>query len=362
MITFFLKKYWIGLLVAALCIVIGCCSEDNFNDGMFLATCLGIMAYFFTLIVFAKRGRTAITMVEGTISFFKFVWYVISLKPLRRWILRTKVVGLNPEPYLFLPMYGSITDAQAMMDNYTSSFWHDHTPAVRAALWRLLARKVLKFGPAGDGNVVIKLADWVPAPSDGVDQALEKTIYRFLQQSQDPQGVIDTKKLYRVISYYKNKKKEKVAYELHNQYRFADLLSTSISKRDYSEEETRHLYGMKRFLKALPSSFEQLTGSASQLDMQRIWSEYVAFAYLFGIERKTISRLSAMIPETSQPSLLYLMSTSKKHQDLVTDLMKKASDATYYADYSVAANRGRLKMAWHAEEVYDIETNSGRAY
>ena len=102
MITFFLKKYWIGLLVAALCIVIGCCSEDNFNDGMFLATCLGIMAYFFTLIVFAKRGRTAITMVEGTISFFKFVWYVISLKPLRRWILRTKVVGLNPEPYPFL--------------------------------------------------------------------------------------------------------------------------------------------------------------------------------------------------------------------------------------------------------------------
>ena len=357
MITYFLKKYWIGLLVAALCIVLGCWVEGNFNDGMFMASCLGILIYLFTLIIFVNRGRTAITMVEGTISFFKFLWYVISLKPLRRWIIRTKVRGFAPEPYPFLPMYGSVTDAQAMMDNYTSSFWHDRTPVVRAALWRLFARKVLKFGPAGGGQVAIKLAAWVPAPSDGVDQALEKTIYRFLQQSQTPDGAIDIDELYHVISYFKETKRENIPYDLHNQFRFADLLSTGISKRDYSEAETRHLYGMKRFLKALPSSYEQQTGAAGHLDLERIWSEYVAFAYLFGIERKTIARLATMIPETSQPSLLYLMSTSKKHQDLVNKLMKKASAATYYVDNSVAANRGRLKIAWHAEEVYDIETS-----
>jgi hypothetical protein len=111
---------------------------------------------------------------------------------------------------------------------------------------------------------------------------------------------------------------------------------------------------MKKFLKNLPSSFQGLTGEARKLDLQRIWSEYVAFAYLFGMGKKTIHHLSTMMPESKQPPLLNLLCTSSMHQALLDDLMKKASESTYYADDIVSANRGRLKIAWHADEVYDI--------
>ena len=359
MINFFFKKYRIGLLVTALYILIGLATEGNFNDGMFLASCLGVLTYLICLIVFAQKGsgKKAITMIEAVINIFKFIWYVISLKPLRRWISRLRLYGLSPKPYPYLALFGGVADTQAMMANYTSAFWFDKTPAVRASLWRLFSRKVLKYGPGTNGGIAIKLGEWNTSPSDGADQTLERTLYRFLSQIKSPDGSIDPKRLFRVISFDGIKKKGEQSYDTTNQFRFAEILSTSISKHDYSDREKRNIYGMRKFLEDLPSSFEQLTGNASQLDLQRIWSEYMAFAYLFGIEQNTLHRLAEMIPESSQPPLLYLLSSSEKHRSLLQQLMNSASDATRYADDAVSATRGRLKEAWHADEVYDISTN-----
>ena len=353
-----LKKYWLGIALTFLFIYIGWSTYGNFDDGMFLASCLGIMAYIIGIIISGTSGsgRMAITMINGLVSIFKFIWYVVSLKPLRRLVSRMRITGGSPQPYPYLALYGSITDCQAMMDNYSSSFWRDRTPAVRAALWRLFSRDVLTFAPGANGYPVIRLGAWRNAPSDGVDQALEQTLYLFLRQCAMAGGEIDIKGLYKVINYQPTRHQRHI-YDTNNQFRFADLLSTPISKKDYNDVETRNIYGMKRFLKSLPYSFSQLTGNASQIDLQRIWSEYVAYAFLFGIDKKVMASLYGMFPAGAQPPLLHLLNTSAIHRKLLYQLMNSASAATYNADDIVSANRGRLKAAWHAEEVYDIKTS-----
>jgi hypothetical protein len=64
-----------------------------------------------------------------------------------------------------------------------------------------------------------------------------------------------------------------------------------------------------------------------------------------------------MIPQNSYPPLLNLLSSSDRHRRLLRQLMQTASKASRYADDAVSINRGRLKQAWHAEELYDISTN-----
>ena len=331
MIEYFFKKYWIGLLLTVVFIAIGWATEGNFNDGMFLASCLGIFTTMLIIIFSAKSGslKTSMTIFGAVVNIGKWIWYIISLKPLRRWISRLRVRGTSPEPYPYLALYGSLTDTLAMKANYSSAFWHDKTPAVRAAIWRLLSRRVLKYSLGPNDSIFFSLGEWSASPSSGVDQALEYSIYNFMRQSVTPQGFIDIKLLYKAISFHAERKKKQPHYGLNNQFRFAEILSTGISRRDYNEQETRNIYGMKKFLEGLPSSFGQLTGEAAQLDLQRVWSEYMAYAYLFGIEKSTYSKLLNMIPQS----------------------------ASRYADDAVSINRGRLKQAWHAEEVYDISTN-----
>ncbi len=359
MIEYFFKKYWIGLLLTVVFIAIGWATEGNFNDGMFLASCLGIFTTMLIIIFSAKSGslKTSMTIFGAVVNIGKWIWYIISLKPLRRWISRLRVRGTSPEPYPYLALYGSLTDTLAMKANYSSAFWHDKTPAVRAAIWRLLSRRVLKYSLGPNDSIFFSLGEWSASPSSGVDQALEYSIYNFMRQSVTPQGFIDIKLLYKAISFHAERKKKQPHYDLNNQFRFAEILSTGISRRDYNEQETRNIYGMKKFLEGLPSSFGQLTGEAAQLDLQRVWSEYMAYAYLFGIEKSTYSKLLNMIPQSSYPPLLYLLSSSDKHRRLLSQLMQTASDASRYADDAVSINRGRLKQAWHAEEVYDISTN-----
>ena len=183
MIEYFFKKYWIGLLLTVVFIAIGWATEGNFNDGMFLASCLGIFTTMLIIIFSAKSGslKTSMTIFGAVVNIGKWIWYIISLKPLRRWISRLRVRGTSPEPYPYLALYGSLTDTLAMKANYSSAFWHDKTPAVRAAIWRLLSRRVLKYSLGPNDSIFFSLGEWSASPSSGVDQALEYSIYNFMR-------------------------------------------------------------------------------------------------------------------------------------------------------------------------------------
>ena len=81
MIVILLKRYWKALLTIAILIIIGWSIEGNFNDGMFMASCLGVLTVFGAIIGSAKAGsgKTAIAIIQSTISIFKWFWYTTIL-------------------------------------------------------------------------------------------------------------------------------------------------------------------------------------------------------------------------------------------------------------------------------------------
>ena len=160
----------------------------------------------------------------------------------------------------------------------------------------------------------------------------------------------------KVISYEK-KDKTIYGYDYDNQYRFADLLNTGIRLDAYSRRDIGNILGMERFLKGLPDSYNAPSEYTGRLpELQRVWPEYMTFAYLFGIENSTWRHLSQLMPPHPGDSnpLFYLLQNSEPHRQVLRQMMDAVSEATPAVSDAVSAHRGRLSLAWHAEELYDI--------
>ena len=126
----------------------------------------------------------------------------------------------------------------------------------------------------------------------------------------------------------------------------------------------QNIFGMKRFLKGLPKSYDKyvdpqlanaaLTG-AQMPELRLVWKEYMAYAYLFGIERSVMRSLSRMMnPSDPEYQLLQQLTSSPKHRRALKRLMDKVSRATPAVEDSVAGAQGLMPIAWHHEEVYDL--------
>ena len=139
---YLLKKYLPKVItlgiIGYLCVV----SDQNFNDSMILFFGLLFFTWIFRMIYFAQKDnpKKIISDIELLIKSLAFVWYVCSLKPLRKWLRKIRYAGFSPKPYPFLALYGSVLDTHMMKFKLSSAFYRDKTPAARAALWRLLTR------------------------------------------------------------------------------------------------------------------------------------------------------------------------------------------------------------------------------
>ncbi len=354
---YLLKKYLPKLItlgiIAYLCFV----SDQNFNDSMILFFGLLFFIWMFRMIYFSFRGnpKKVISDIELLIKLMMFVWYVCSLKPLRKWLRKIRYAGFSPKPYPFLALYGSVLDTHMMKFKLSPAFYRDKTPAARAALWRLLTRGAVRFDMTSDQQPFLCLGPWSVSPSDGLDQDFEKTLYTFLEQCAPAGEQLEPDKVREVIAYEK-KYKTIYRYDYNNQYRFADLLNTGIRLDAYSRRDIGNIIGMKRFLKGLPDSYNAPGEYAGRLpELQRVWPEYMTFAYLFGIEKSTWRHLSQLMPPHPDDNpLLSLLQNSKPHRRVLRKLMDAVSEATPATEDAVSAHRGRLSLAWHAEELYDI--------
>lgn len=362
---YLINKYWSGVLGLVVLFIICLCMEGNtLSDALSYTTCAAIFYWIMKLIIVGGRNpRKAIRMVGDLFNLVKLVWYIISLKPLRRWLLRLFFVG-SPKPYPYLALYGSLLDTHMMLNKFSAAFSRDKTPATRATVWRLLSRGSLVLGADDKGNAAIKVAEWQSSPSDGLDPDFERTVYNFIAKSQPKDGAVDAKSVEKLMIHYvpvKNKKsitwnidatKQNLTND-ENQYRFADLLNTGISRKAYPRSEVQHLFGMRQFLRQLPKSFERYAKD-TDLELPLIWKEYMTYAYLFGDEQSTFRKLAKMIPQSADP-LLHQLATSSKHRKTLRNLMNHVSTATPGVEDSVAARMGRMPLAWHSDELYDIQ-------
>ena len=360
MTQYLIKKYGKGLVLAILFFLIGFSDDQSFNSGMMSMVCVGFFVFLIRIIMLAKSGNSkkVVSMGNSLILSGLLVLYVVTLKPLRRLIRHLRYGTFWAKPYPYLAMYGSATDSHAMLSKFTPHFHHPKAPAAKAILWRLLVNGSLYFSTDAHGQTALFLyPSMADTQADGIDRALEETVYRFLQQAQEPDGTLYPEKVKKVICYYPNPKDktERKSFDYKNQYRFADLLNTGIGLNSYTREEVNHLFGMKRFLKGLPGTFSPNYFKGEMLLLEKIWPEYMTYAYLFGIEKTVFSKLCNMLPTSNDSkSLLPLLRDHATYRKVLHDMMHAIDVATPEAEDSVAGRMGRVPLAWHVDEIYDI--------
>ena len=363
MIKYLVKKYGIGTIIALTIFFSDFSANHDFNKAMRLTVILGFLLWMAGLIIFMKQGRVkkGIRMLSGPINFLKLLWFVVSLFPLRRFVRRCRYGTMTAKPYPFLALYGSILDTYAMKCKFSYTPFHNKTSAIRATLWRLLAQGVLGFAYDTNQQPGICVMGWHDMPSSGLDQDFAHALYDLLLQCAPPGTIISPKQAYKVITTDLSRKKRKgqgVANRKlsDDQFLFADLLNTGIGLKAYSKADIGHIFGMKRFLKKLPKSYDTSSSVPTTPEIKKIWREYMAYAYLFGIEKSTFDKIRQMIPATNYQNdpLIYLLQNSKPHAKVVKDMMSAISDATLENEDVVAANQGLLSAAWHVDEIYDI--------
>ena len=353
MIKYLIKKYWKAVVIAVFLFWSGWWSSDSVNDGMIMLIGMGFMIWMFRLIYLAQKGSPRIMpLAMSLFNVANGLWGIVTLKPLRKLIRRWLHVGLTQKPYPYLALYGSISDTQGMLFKLSPAIIRSKTPAACAILWRLIAREVLVFDVS---SPTFRLGQWTETTADGVDRALEKTVYRFLQQvAAQNNGFVVPKELRKMVGYMPKRIGDPTnGYDFENQVQFADLLNTSVSIHSYNREEKKKMYGMKRFLKGLPKSLSEVAPE-TPIELRRVWPEYVAFGYVFGMGGKVLNKLATMQQFLSPNATLSMILNSGPHRMALDQLMTAMADGTPYAEDGASSRLGLLPLAWHADEFYDM--------
>ena len=361
MLRYIIKKYLKGTILAILFFAFGYSMDPTFDSGMTYMVSLGSFVWLGRLIYLMQSGNTkkGVALITNLILMLRLIWYVVSLKPLRILIRRMRYGSFTVAPYPYLALYGSIVDTHAMKGKFGYGLVNSKSPVTRATVWRLLSHGCLRFANGSDGQLALKLGQWKEVASAGLDQELEHTVYRFMERAAKPDGTLNPKDVKNAIVEFTKIRRKGVSHNpviLDDQFRFADLLNTSISLKAYTKEDVRKIFGMKRFLKTLPSSYEKALFDKGKLEILRIWPEYMAYAYLFGIEHSTMQKLGNLLPsdQNQWSALQFLMTTSAPHRQVVDKMMSAVSEAAPEVEDTVAGKKGRFTFAWHVNEIYDI--------
>lgn len=360
MLKYIVQKYLKGVILAILFFCCGYFENHSIENGLNYMVCIGILVWMTRLMYLFIKGeqKKGVNLAANLVNLLHIIWYVISLKPLRVWIRKMRHGLFSAEDYPYLALYGSIVDTYAMMGKFKYGLVNNKAPVAKAALWRLIARGVVEFAEGGNGEMALKVGEWKEVDSAGLDLELERTVYRFMQLAAQENGIVIPKEMKEVVGHFKRMKKgQSVDWQMFDiQYQFADLLNTRISLNSYSKRNIRNIYGMRNFLKNLPSSFEQADFRNGKLELQHIWPEYMAYAYLFGLEGGTLKKLRMLLPDNPGKgnSLLMLLTESNPHRTAIDKMMKAVGEGVPEVEDAVAGKMGRFTFAWHVDEIYDI--------
>lgn len=350
MLKYIIKKYYKVALFALLFFFMGYQTEPTFDNGMTTMVCFGIFFWLGAIIYHAVKGhgQKVVSMATGLTNLLLLGWYIISLKPLRMLVRRMRYGAFSAPPYPYLALYGSIVDTYAMKGKFNYGLVNSKSPVARAALWRLLSRGCIGFGSDGNGHIGLRLGEWKSEPHAGLDQQFEQSVFDLMKAAARPDGTLRPQDVIKAVGSSSGLFKPL--------FQFADLLNTNISLKAYSKEDVRNIFGMKRFLQQLPSSYENATFDKGALELLKIWPEYMTYAYLFGIEDSTLQKLSTLLPsdQNTWSPLQYLLTTSHAHRQVLNKMMSAIGEAAPAVEDIVAGQMGRFTFAWHVDEIYDI--------
>ena len=296
------------------------------DDGFFfkvlpewLDTLLSMVAIILVPVVFV------IVFVGLWRKTFSLIWYIISLQPLRRRLLRRRLQeGL--EYYRDLPANGDLKIANTVMNSISSSPFADYQGLFGALILRLIDKGALlmEVKPTMYGTEphpvlsIGKFSDKAKTPQ------LEQQFYDLLRDAAGADGILQPRELQQYLRKDKREKEkeerariDKITLDeletntdlqveikkenlIHDFFASLSKLTPEEKKLAQQPDTAREVMGLRKFL--IDFSLIE-TRSISEMTL---WKEYLVYATLFGIADQVSRNFGELYSDYFQANALAL--------------------------------------------------------
>lgn len=279
---------------------------------------------------------------------FGLLWYILSLQPLRRWLLRRKLRD-DLDYYRDLPAGGDLKIANAVMNSLSSAPFADYQGLFGALILRLIDKgsllmevKATMYGT--EPHPVLTIAPF-PAKAQATD--LERQFHDLLNNAAGADHILQPRELQQFLRKDKRKKEQEREKEIAQKVRdsiyqdegapldlptekiindFFALLQrlTPEEKAIARQPDTaRQVMGLRKFL--IDFSLIE-TRSISEMPL---WKEYLVYATLFGIADQVSRNFGELYSDYFQANTLALTQLNVIGNNALvsfTSIMAKSAD------------------------------------
>jgi hypothetical protein len=229
---------------------------------------------------------------------FSTIWYIISLQPLRRRLLRNKLSN-QMEYYRDIPAEGDLQVANHVLNSVSSAWIADYQGLFGALILRLINQGALlmreratRYGV--EPRPVLSIGHWPDQKRldslrlSAEEKYLEKQFFLLLKGAAGNDGILQPRELQQYL---------RTNSENHF---LADLKTfTEHQKAAISNQQTAvQLLAMKKYLVDASLIKERGLAEAS------LWREYLVYAILFGVADKVCENFAEVYPDFFQTNVL----------------------------------------------------------
>lgn len=255
---------------------------------------LGFWGWVFVILfivfcgVFYFIGMTLFEMFLGVafVGGFALLWNVISLRPLRIYLRRKKLMeGAQSEYYRGIPVNGDLHRSFYILDDNNYKIWPvSKNPLFAAYIMRLIRYKMMTLVPIEeDGKQVLRLQiakEWIDVKETNKDDNdCLKKLYELIKKASGDNLILE--------------KGELKDYSKEHPEEFLDL-GKEIDETATGEaqpKEWQQLMGLQKFLKDFSLINERHIKDVA------LWDEYLVFATLFGMSEKVLKEFKTYCPD-----------------------------------------------------------------
>ena len=282
-------------------------------------------------------------VIMGFFNAIFFLWDVITLKHLRRFLNRIKYSSLSGKKSKYLPMMGGLVETQMLRRQITPVRLCMNSKLWKAMIWRMVAHGDLSLGTDQSGKVTL-LPTWQGGTGDGMDRRVMQYMYDIITSKTDEHsGSLTPWSTMKAIfgnlstSNYDSRKYQK-AMQSSEELMFLLRKDVKLNKR--KKEPIRQIAAFRRYLKGIKR------GADPSLDLSRLWGDYVAFACLFGIESRVLRDVLALLRSQGKLSGVPLMlAESSRRRDMVKSVARAAAIASPCVNIQGIRSFGLLPIA-----------------
>ena len=224
---------------------------------------------------------------------FSTIWYVISLQPLRRKLLRNKLSG-QLDYFRDIPAEGNLKVAANVMNSVSSALVADYEGVFGALILRLIDRDALRIEfrsnmYGAEPHTILSIGEWRPSDKKNTENASlfsdgEQFEFLFFQMMKGAAGS-DRILQPREMRHY---------LRTHPDNPFIASLRTLTDTEKYAANKpvtAAQLLALKKFLLDFSLIGER------DINEMTLWKEYLIYATLFGIADKVCDSFATVYPD-----------------------------------------------------------------